>query len=120
MWKHREDYERKDKKGRWINIEFPPESFERYPHTNGYKTENEEALYYQYVLQCYNLRINYKGEEYLALVGTDESCITDPDFNQISESYPTPIDLIKNYRFPDGKSLPDIVQNDTDVVIDLI
>ena len=63
MWDDREKYSKKDELGRGINTEFPPESFQRYPHYSGYRTPNREMLFYQFAVQYYDVRINYHGKE---------------------------------------------------------
>lgn len=105
----RDEYTRRDEKGRWINTEFPPESFSKYPTREGYRTINAMLLFYEYAIMCYCLEVHYKGASYRVLWdGGDESCVTDMDYNQISDTYSTPIELLKRYRFPDGNTLVDL------------
>lgn len=120
MWKNRDDYSVQDEKGRWINTEFPPDSFNQYPHNAGYKNANAEMLYYQFAVMYYDLRIEYQGEDYLAIVDDAGAYIADVEYNPISETYPTANDLIKNFTFPDGKCFPDIVKDAKQIYIDIL
>lgn len=120
MWKSRDDYSVQDEKGRWINTEFPPDSFNQFPHNEGYKNANAEMLYYQFAVMYYDLRMEYQGETYFALVDDNGAYIADTDYNRISEIYPTANDLIKAYAFPDGRHLLDIVKNAKHIYIDIL
>lgn len=40
MWKNRDEYIKQDINGRWINTEYPPDSFIQYPNNSGYKNAN--------------------------------------------------------------------------------
>lgn len=108
MWNNRYEYMIQDDLGRWINTEFPPENFERYPHNAGYRTENREMLFYEFAVQYYDTRISYQGKD-MILLADEECCVTDMEHIEISEYYPTANDLIKNFRFPDGKTLIEVV-----------
>lgn len=111
------DYVQEDGRGGWMNTEFPPDSFEKYPRFTGYRTENAECIFYQFPVMMYCLSIEYKGKKYWALDnGRGVSCITDEDFNQISDDYPTANDLIRGFAFPDGKRLLDFAYMSDDEV----
>lgn len=118
MWKNRHDYSKKDDLGRWINTEFPPDSFNRFPSNSGYRTSNREMLFYQYGVLYYDMRIRYQDKD-MILYADDECCVTDMERNEISEYYPTANDLIKNFRFTDGKTLIDVV-DDKNFYIDIL
>lgn len=112
MWKNRDEYSKQDSVGRWINTEFPPDSFSRYPNNSGYRNSNSEMLYYQFGVQYYDLRIKYQGRDYLAIVDDDNGAyIANPSFCRISEVFPTANDLIKHFTFPDGKPLIELVRD---------
>lgn len=102
------DYIKIDEKGRWINTEFPPENFTKYPHNTGYRTVNAESIFYQFAVMMYCLSITYKGKMYYALDNGRVACMTDEDFNQISDDYLTANDLIRGFVFPDGSRLLDL------------
>lgn len=120
MWTNRDDYTVQDEKGRWINTEFPPDSFNQYPHNSGYKNANAEMLFYQFAVLYYDLRIEYQGEIYLAIVDDDGAYIADVEYNRTSEIYSTANDLIKEFIFPDGKYLQDIVKSAKQIYIDIL
>lgn len=110
MWNDRDKYAKKDEIGRWINTEFPPESFNKYPHNTGYRTANREMLFYQFAVLYYDMRISYQGQE-MRLYADDECCVTDMEYNEISQYYKNANELIKNFKFFDGKTLLDVVDN---------
>lgn len=110
MWNDRDEYTKQDELGRWINTEFPPENFNKYPHNAGYRTANREMLFYQFAVQYYDMRISYQGQG-IILYADDVCCVTDMEHNNISDEYPTANDLIKNFKFPDGKTLIDVVDD---------
>lgn len=119
MWKSRYDYIIHDDMGRVMNVEFPPDNLTMYPHKSGYKNVNADILFYMFAVQYYDLRINYKGEKYLAIVDDDNGAyIADTEYNPISEIYPTANDLIKSFHFSDGKRLLDLVENAKEFEID--
>ena len=111
MWKSRKEYCVQDEKGRWINTEFPPDSFVKYSDYSGYQTSNREYLFYQFAVQYYDVLIEYKGNRYI-LVADDDGCsVTNEIWDDLSPEFLTANDLIKDFRFPDGKGLLDIVDN---------
>ena len=120
MWKNRYEYIRQDSLGRWINTEFPPDSFSQYPNNSGYRNANSEMLFYEYAVQYYDLRISYQGSEYFAYVDDDGAYITDTKDNLISNTYPTANDLIKVFVFPDGTPLLDCVTDAKTISIDIL
>lgn len=111
MWKDRNDYSKQDDKGRWVNTEFPPENFDKYPHNTGYRTSNREMLFYQFGVQYYDVIVEYCGQKAILIADGDGCVVTDPNHNEISETYPTANDLIKNYNFPNGNRLIDAVDD---------
>lgn len=111
---------RKDELGRWVNTEFPPVSFEKYPRYSGYRTSNEEMLFYQFSLMWYLLRIEYKGKEYHAYIDDKRAWIEDPETGWESEEYPTGNDLLKHFRFEDGKTLLELAPASEDLDVDIM
>ena len=120
MWKNRDEYIKQDDYGRWINIEFPPDSYTQFPNNTGYRNTNTEMLFYQYAVQYYDLRIEYQGVEYLAIVDDDGAYIADRDYEMITDVFPTANDLIKSFTFPDGKRLIELVQSAKLISIDIL
>lgn len=118
MWKDRDDYSTQDEMGRWINTEFPPDNLNKYPNNSGYRTSNREMLFYQFAVQYYDVTIEYRGLQAI-LIADEEGCVmTDIEHNDICDMYPTANDLIKNFKFSDGKTLIDVV-DDRDFKIDI-
>ncbi len=120
MWKNRDEYIKQDINGRWINTEYPPDSFIQYPNNSGYKNANAEMLFYEFAVQYYDLRIKYQGSEYLAIVDDDGAYIADSLYHRISDIYPTANDLIKYATMPDGKHLYELVRDAKRISIDIL
>lgn len=118
MWSNRDDYSKQDERGRWINTEFPPDSFTKYPSYSGYRTINREYLFYQYSLMLYEVMVTYNGKNYILVTSEDGCYVLNEDGEEISPVYPTGNDLIKEFRFSNGLSLLDIVDY-KDVNIDI-
>ena len=74
MWKNRDDFAKKDEKGRWYNSEFPPVSYSKYPTNDGYKTPGLGILLYWYAVQYYDITVKYKGVEYI-LCADEDGCM---------------------------------------------
>lgn len=111
MDRKREDYIKYDKYGRWVNIEFPPDSYSKYPRNSGYRTESREALFDIFAIQYYDMIIKYHNIE-LKLIADIRGCyVEDMTNNRISMVYPTANDLIMNFRFYDGKTLVDVIDD---------
>lgn len=119
MWKNREEYIEQDSSGRWVNMEFPPDSLTQYPYNNGYKNANSGMLFYDYAVQYYDLRISYHGKGYFAYVDDDGAFITDATGNIVGDIYPTANDLIKAFVFPDGTPILDCVSDAKRISIDI-
>ena len=59
----------------------------------------------------YDVLIEYKGNRYI-LVADDNGCsVTNEIWDDLSPEFLTANDLIKDFRFPDGEGLLDIVDN---------
>ena len=118
MWKSKKDYIIQDELGRWINTEFPPDSLEKYQSYSGYRNLNRETIFYQYSLMYYDVIFDYKGKRYRLVTSSEGNYVADEDYERLSEIFNTGNDLIKEYRFPDGKGLLDIV-DDPDLIMDI-
>jgi hypothetical protein len=108
-----------DEKGRWKNIEFPPDSFRKYPHKTGYRTANREYLYYQFAVQYYDVCVTYRERTFNLIADSGGCSVEAKSGERISDLYPTANDLIKEFRFDDGKSLSDVV-DDKNFIIDIL
>lgn len=108
---------RLDEEGIWINTAYPADGTrEEYPTTSGYRTVARELLFYHFPVIRYNLKVTYKGIVYLMISESDDCRVLDENNKQLSPNYDLPNDLIASYRFPDGKSLTEIVDLDPKVV----
>ncbi len=112
MWKSRYDYCIQDKLGRWINTEFPPEDLDKYTPTNGYENVKHEFLFLTFAFQYYDMAICYKGIKYLLFADESGCAVLNECHEEVSEYYPTANDLIKQFRFCDGKGLLDVLDSD--------
>lgn len=112
-WRNRDEYIIKDELGRWINTEFPPVNFKKYPNYSGYKTPNQEYLFYQFAVLYYDVIIEYKGVKMLLVADLGGCNVADLNWDGISQIYATANDLIREFRLKDGKTLCEVVDDKT-------
>lgn len=60
----KKDYVRKDLAGRWFNAKYPPDFKTNGDKYDGYKTGNEEVLFYDFAVLGYDMAFSYKGKRY--------------------------------------------------------
>lgn len=87
-----------------INTEFPPD-FEKYgTEHNGYKNDPQEQIFYDFATLGYDLEVHYKGKKYYFANDSQGVCQCSDRFtNPCSEFFRDANDLIKNFRFDDGR-----------------
>ena len=95
-----------------INKVFPPD-FKKYgTKHNGYKTDTQEQIFYDFAAIGYDLEVHYKGKKYYFQNDTIGTYQCGDNF---SAPYGTPFkdanDLIKNFRFDDGKLFIDVIDD---------
>lgn len=96
--------------GQWINTKRPPDFAKNGNQWEGYPDWNHKALYQDFCVGAREIEIIYKGT--LFLFEEDETGV-----HQCKESFGIPIgpnytcgnDFLDNYRFPDGKSIPEVI-----------
>lgn len=114
-----QDYLKFDKEGYLYNGMFPPEGapepgFWLKPYS-GYKNAGEEAIFYDYAVQGYNIDFKYKGKAY-ALIGAADGiplALLD-DKDKVIQRFTDPIDAICHCMI-EGKNLLDILADITDI-----
>jgi hypothetical protein len=106
-----------DPRGYPMNKDFPPEDVFKYPGSNGYADWRHEEVYCFFAVRHDNLRLVYKGVEYHFTTGADgcSQCKNDGWKSQIGKTYANENDLLKHFRFPDGKTIPEIIDELDDV-----
>ncbi len=77
---------------------------------HGYKSWNEEALFYQFAVQRYDLSFRYHGRMYYLLAEMDHVAVSDEGFAHEIVPFESGNALIENYLI-EGKPLIDIIND---------
>lgn len=87
-----------------INTEFPPD-FKKYgTEHNGYKNDPQEQIFYDFATLGYDLEVHYKGKKYYFATDPGSVCRCRKPFSEpIGEPFKDANDMIKNFRFDDGR-----------------
>lgn len=96
------------------NKEYPPNE-NRYGITyGGYANNARQVLLYDFAVQGYDVEFKYDGNVYHLLYESDHSALCDDNYNLELETFPNPMELIKNLRIK-GHRLIDIIDELEDV-----
>ena len=93
-----------------MNTKYPPDFEKNGPKWDGYPNWNRDALFLIFVVGGYDAEVVYKGKTYY--FGSDETGIQQckTPFNEpFGTLYADGNDFLDNYRFPDGKSIPEVI-----------
>lgn len=110
------DYIGIDLAGYYFNHKYPPNKAEYGTHYGGYKTDNQEAFFYDMSVYFYGLRFFYNGIYYRIPSDGDSWVLINEDNNSISEGFEDPIQLIENVTI-EGKRIVDLIDEFKDVEI---
>ena len=102
------DYIMEDSEGYQYNSEFKPDFVKNGDKYNGYKTNNQEALFYYFAVQGYDLTFSYKGVKYYFFSTQEYVARTDENFSVVLEMFPDANDMIKTFQI-DGTPLLDLI-----------
>lgn len=111
------DYILEDSDGYQYNSEFKPD-YEKYGDKyHGYKTNNQEAIFYYFAVQGYDLTFSYNGEKYFFLSTVDYVARTDQNFSIDLEVFSNANEMIRTFKI-DGVPLIDIIDflDDVDIL----
>lgn len=112
----RKDYIQEDSQGYLFNSEFRPNFVDNGDKYHGYKTNNQEAVFYYFAVFGYDLTFSYKGVRYFFLSETDYVARSDEDFQNNLEVFPDANEMIRSFLI-DGIPLLDLVDQLQDVDI---
>ena len=95
-----------------INKVFPPD-FKKYgTKHNGYKTDTQEQIFYDFATLGYDLEVHYNGEKYYFANDNKGVCQCRVPFSDpCSHFFKDANDMIKNFRFDDGKLFIDVIDD---------
>ena len=114
MWKSRDDYLGRDELNRPYNKEFPPEDMNNPKFDEGYEKWSHYVTFWELGLGNNSIRIKHQGV-WFYINPVDGDCICCLDNGKFipvdGKVYATPNDLIKEFRFSDGKGLLDLIDD---------
>ena len=107
----------------WLDLNGYPMNFKYQPDVAkygseycGYKSWNEEAFFYEFAVQNYDLSFRYKGKMYYLMRNGEKAVISDEHFSKEYVVYPSANQLIENMDL-DGEKLIDVMGQLEDVEI---
>lgn len=104
------DYILTDPDGFPYNSEFKPD-FEKYgDEYHGYKTNNQEAIFYYFAVLGYDLQFEYNETTYYFLSTEDYVARTDGNFSQDLEAFANANEMVKTFEI-DGNPLVSIIDD---------
>ena len=104
------DYIMTDSEGYPYNSEFKPDFVKYGDKYHGYKTNNQEALFYYFAVLGYDLVFTYNDAAYHFLSTEDYVARTDEKFQQDLEVYPDANQMLKVFKI-EGRPLFELVDD---------
>ncbi len=104
------DYILEDSNGYQYNAEFKPDYAKNGDKYHGYKTNNQEAVFYYFAVQGYDLTFSYNGKKYYFLSTEDYVARSDQNFSMDLEVFPNANEMIRTFKI-EGVSLLDIIDS---------
>lgn len=103
-----------DLAGNIFNKKYPPD-FARYGNDfSGYATWNREAIFYQFIIQNYDLEFSYHGKKYYFVTCHRHVALSDEHFTEEYEIFPNGNVMVETFEI-EGKKLIDIIDDLEDV-----
>ncbi len=109
-------YIMEDSEGYPYNSEFKPDFVTNGDRYHGYKTNNQEAIFYYFAVQGYDLTFSYKGVKFFFISTEDYVAQSDKNFSEDLEVFPNANEMIKTFLI-DGTPLLDLIDSLEDVDI---
>ena len=111
-----EDYIKKNFGGYRFNAKYPPD-YKKYGDANlGYKTWNQEAFFYDFAVNFYDIGFSYNGKQYWVLTEPGYVALCDEHFNEEFRRFADANAFIEQFTI-DGKPLLDLIDKLEDVDI---
>lgn len=99
-----------DSEGYPYNSEFKPDFVKHGDKYHGYKTNNQEAIFYYFAVLGYDLQFEFNGTTYYFLSTEDYVARTDGNFSQDLQVFADANEMIKTFDI-DGKPLVSIIDD---------
>ncbi len=112
----RKDYMMKDLAGHWYNAKYMPDYKLNGSLYNGYRNSIEEALYFDFAIQGYDLGFTYKGKRYYFLSENDYVALSDERFTEEFQKFEDGNTALEQFKI-DGKSIIELIGELEDVEI---
>ena len=91
------------------NKKYPPCVAKYGDKYEGYKSLNEQILFYEFAVQNYDLHFRYKGRDYHFVTGKDHVALCDDHYTEEYQLFPDANTMIEQFEI-DGKKLIDIIE----------
>ena len=104
------DYIQEDSQGYLYNAEFKPDFVKYGDKYSGYKTNNQEAIFYHFAVQGYDLTFMYKGVQYFFVSTQDYVARSDQYFQQDLEVFSDANTMIRSFLI-EGVPLLDLIDS---------
>ena len=110
------EYILEDSQGYLYNAEFKPDFVKYGDRYNGYKTNNQEAIFHYFAVFGYDLTFTYKGKQYYFVSTQDYVARSDQNFQTDLEVFPDANAMVRSFLL-DGVPLLYIIDSLEDVDI---
>lgn len=104
----KKDYVQEDSMGYLFNSEFKPDFAKNGSRYHGYRTNNQEALFYYIAVLGYDLQFDYNGQRYYFLSEQDHIARCEQDFKTELEVFDDANTMFKSFKI-DGIPLINLV-----------
>lgn len=111
---NKKKYVRQDQTGRWFNAKYPPDFKKNGDKYDGYKTGNEEVLFYDFAVMGYDMSFSYKGKSFFFLSEPDYVALCDEHFTKEYQRFDDGNTALEQFLI-DGKPLIKLVNELEDV-----
>lgn len=105
-----------DLNGYPMNFKYQPDYTLYGSEYNGYKSWNQEAFFYEFVVQNYDLSFKYHGQMYYLLREKGHASVCDEHFTEEYVTFESGNDLIEQFEI-EGVKLIDLIDQLEDVDI---
>lgn len=108
------NYVIKDLEGRWFNAKYPPDFKNNGSEYDGYKTGNEEVLFYDFAVLGYDMAFSYKGKRYYFMSDPEYVALSDENFSKEYQRFDNGNDALEKFSI-DGIPIVKLVDQLEDV-----
>lgn len=112
----RKDYMMKDLFGYWYNAKYMPDYKRNGSLYNGYRNSIEEALYFDFAIQGYDLGFTYNGKRYYFLSENDYVALSNENFTEELQRFEDGNTALEQFKIG-NKSIIELIDKLEDVEV---